>query len=162
MRCPNCDGSNSRVIDSRLTTAEDATRRRRECEDCQYRFTTYERIERRPILIIKKTGAREVFDRDKMLSGMLKALHRRPVTAEQIEAFAARVEHELAQSKQREVPSTIVDREKILSRSAFNSPELGERESFGGGALIPPACDALAEPSSQCLAKSGDSNRAAR
>ncbi len=108
MRCPNCDGSNSRVIDSRLTTAEDATRRRRECEECQYRFTTYERIERRPILIIKKTGAREVFDRDKMLSGMLKALHRRPVTAEQIEAFAARVEHELAQSKQREVPSTII------------------------------------------------------
>ena len=108
MRCPNCDGSNSRVIDSRLTTAEDATRRRRECDDCEYRFTTYERIERRPVLIIKKTGGREVFDRDKMLGGMLKALHRRPVTAEQIEMFAARVEHELAESKQREVPSTVV------------------------------------------------------
>lgn len=106
MRCPRCNSLSSRVVDSRLTPREDATRRRRECEECGNRFTTYERIELAPILVVKKGGDRERFDRDKLRSGLGVALHRRPVPADAVEDFLRSVEHRIAERPGAEVSSS--------------------------------------------------------
>ncbi len=111
MRCPSCAGTDSRVIDSRTTSAEDAIRRRRECEACGGRFTTYERIERVPVLVVKKDGQREAFDRVKLLEGLHKALHRRPVSADRIAGFANDLELRLDDRREREVSTTEIGEE---------------------------------------------------
>ena len=108
MRCLNCDSSNSRVIDSRLTTAENAVRRRRECEDCQYRFTTYERIEESPLRVIKKSGERVRFDRDRVMQGMLRACEKLSVSMKDIEDSVTRVEARCQEEYDREVPSSVI------------------------------------------------------
>jgi len=105
MRCPRCAGADSRVVDSRLTPREDAIRRRRECERCLYRFTSYERVEVPSILVVKKDGVRERFDRDKLRAGIVVALHRRPVAAEAVEEFLRATEARLAESNASEVRS---------------------------------------------------------
>jgi transcriptional repressor NrdR len=79
MRCPFCSDADSKVVDSRPTEEGTAIRRRRECNNCSRRFTTYEKIESLPILVIKKDGRRETFDSDKIMSGLLKACEKRPV-----------------------------------------------------------------------------------
>ena len=102
MRCPNCGCLESRVIDSRQNIDGNNIRRRRECLHCQKRFTTFEVIESVQLVVIKKNGSRELFDRSKLLAGLLKACEKRPVNAEHI---AAEIESELQNSLRQEIPS---------------------------------------------------------
>jgi len=88
MHCPYCGSSSTRVVDSRLTEPGDAIRRRRECEGCSQRFTTYERAEAEPVTVLKRGGRRERFDRQKLLRGLGRAANKRPVTDAQLEALA--------------------------------------------------------------------------
>lgn len=104
MRCPRCAHASDRVVDSRLADQGDAIRRRRVCEACGHRFTTYERMETAPVLVVKKDGKREAFSRDKLLGGMLKALHRRPVAADGVHGFVRALEQRLSEGE-REVTS---------------------------------------------------------
>ena len=106
MRCPACDFLGSRVVDSRGTPGEDAIRRRRECDACEHRFTTYERIDLPPFFVIKKNGERELFERAKFLAGIHVALHRRPVPAGTIDDFVRSVETQIGERSAREVTSS--------------------------------------------------------
>jgi transcriptional repressor NrdR len=103
MRCPFCSSSNSRVIDTR--SAESGIRRRRECEDCSRRFTTYERVAPLRLMVIKQDGRREPFDRDKILRGIQIACAKRPVDTEAIEELVSGIEAELYHRGSREVTS---------------------------------------------------------
>ncbi len=104
MKCPYCDHLENRVVDSRLNKDYTITRRRRMCESCQRRFTTYERLEVTMPMLIKKDGRREAFDRHKVVEGMKKACEKRPVSLEQIEEFADELERELQDLGEREIP----------------------------------------------------------
>lgn len=110
MKCPRCGEDNDRVVDSRAVRDGGAVRRRRECLACGERFTTYEAIETRPLLVIKKDGRRVEYDRAKVVAGIAKACEKRPVPAERIEAMADAVESEIAGSLAREVPSQTIGR----------------------------------------------------
>ncbi|MDD2630573.1 MAG: transcriptional regulator NrdR [Limnochordia bacterium] len=105
MRCPFCGESGSRVVDSRTIQERNAIRRRRECEQCKRRFTTYERREEFPLMVVKKDGRREMFDRNKVLGGIIKALEKRPVSGEQVEHMVDEIERKLYSLGQREVAS---------------------------------------------------------
>ena len=105
MKCPICGYTESKVIDSRPTEENSSIRRRRECLSCQNRFTTYEVVESVPLVVIKKDNTREVFDRSKLLAGIMKSCYKCPVTTEQIEALASEIELELQNSLKREVSS---------------------------------------------------------
>lgn len=105
MKCPVCGYTESKVIDSRPTEEGASIRRRRECLSCQNRFTTYETIENMPLLVIKKDKTRELFDKRKLLAGIITACHKRPVTMDQMEALASEVEAEIQNSLSREIPS---------------------------------------------------------
>ena len=87
MKCPYCSSQTNKVIDSRLSKDAVSIRRRRECLDCKRRFTTYERVEQAGLLVVKKDGRREEFDRNKILSGMIKACEKRPISINTIEKF---------------------------------------------------------------------------
>ena len=113
MKCPYCGSTNSRVTDSRLTTSEFAIRRRRECQNCRRRFTTYEKIEEIPIVIVKKDGRRENFNREKILAGIKRACEKRAISIDQIEKIVDLIERELRDGSEKEVPSKIVG-EKIM------------------------------------------------
>ena len=102
MKCPNCGFTDSKVIDSRPVEEGNSIRRRRECLSCQKRFTTFEMIESVQILVVKKDGTKELFDRSKMLSGIMKACQKRPVNGEQI---AAEIEAELQNDMVQEISS---------------------------------------------------------
>jgi transcriptional repressor NrdR len=93
------------VVDSRPADDNSSIRRRRECENCQFRFTTYERIEKTPILVVKKNGDREEFDRSKILRGVHRAFEKRPFSAEEQEALVDRVEMKIREEGYREIPS---------------------------------------------------------
>ncbi len=105
MRCPYCGYSESRVIDSRPAEEGATIRRRRECLSCQKRFTTYEIMERLPLVVIKKDGSRQTFDKMKTLNGMLRACEKRPVPIADLQTAADEIEQELQNSLDREVPS---------------------------------------------------------
>ena len=105
MKCPFCGYSESRVIDSRPTDENERIRRRRECLQCKKRFTTYEIIEDLPIIVIKKDKSREVFDRNKLLKGMLRACEKRPVTIQVLEQAIDSIETQLQSTLEREVTS---------------------------------------------------------
>lgn len=105
MRCPSCHNKNTRVLDSRPIEEGDAIRRRRECEECSYRFTTFERIEEMPLIVIKKEGVREAFSREKLIRGLIKACEKRPVSHEQLKQLAIDVERELRSRGSAEVES---------------------------------------------------------
>ena len=115
MKCPFCGFTDSKVIDSR--PAEDGTtiRRRRECLDCQKRFTTYEIIERMPLVVIKRDGSRESFDKVKIINGVIRACEKRPVTMTQIENLAADIELELRGRLESEVKSEVIG-EMVMAR----------------------------------------------
>ncbi len=113
MKCPYCGSLNSRVTDSRLTPSEFAIRRRRECQNCRRRFTTYEKVQEIPIVIVKKDGRREDFNREKILSGIKRACEKRAISMDQIEKIVDLIERELRDSNEKEVPSKIVG-EKIM------------------------------------------------
>lgn len=106
MKCPACGFAESKVLDSRPTDEGGAIRRRRECLSCQKRFTTYERIEVMPIVVVKKDRSREAFDRSKILNGMIRACEKRPVSIAVIERAVADIEATLNNSLQTEVSST--------------------------------------------------------
>lgn len=108
LRCPTCDHPDSKVLETRASA--DGVRRRRQCHECSYRFTTMERIELKLPLVIKKDGAREPFDRDKVVSGLRVACRKRPITAERIEQAARSVEQRLVASANPEVPSDAIGR----------------------------------------------------
>ncbi len=115
MKCPFCGFTDSKVIDSR--PAEDSTtiRRRRECLECQKRFTTYEIIERMPLVVIKRDGSRESFDKVKIINGVIRACEKRPVTMTQIENLAAEIELELRGRLESEVKSELIG-EMVMAR----------------------------------------------
>lgn len=105
MKCPYCGCEDSKVVDSRSTDEGERIRRRRECFDCLRRFTTYEIVETTPIMIIKRDNSRELFDREKLTNGILRACEKRPVSLSQIEDVIDKVESRLYSSMEREVPS---------------------------------------------------------
>ncbi len=113
MRCPYCGQQDSKVIDSRPTEDGEAIRRRRECSKCEGRFTTYEKIETLPIMIIKKDKTRELFDRDKLIRGITRACEKRPVASEQIDAIADNIEASIQNSLEREVTTEQIG-EKVM------------------------------------------------
>ncbi|GMA47046.1 transcriptional regulator NrdR [Tetragenococcus muriaticus] len=106
MHCPKCHHHNSRVIDSRQTDDGRAIRRRRECENCGHRFTTFERIEEAPLLVIKKNGAREEFNREKILRGLIRSAEKRPVAMEQMEQIVDHIESRIRELGENEISST--------------------------------------------------------
>ena len=108
MRCPFCKKDQIKVLDTREVKNGWETRRRRECLHCGARFTTYERIEERPLLVVKKNGEREPYDREKIVKGLLKACEKRPVSAQEIETAADAVETRLFESGNREVRSLTI------------------------------------------------------
>ena len=108
MKCPFCSSENTRVIDSRPADDNNSIRRRRLCDDCGKRFTTYEIVETVPLMVIKKDRSREVFDRQKLLNGMLRACEKRPVSYEQLDAAVSRIEQVLLNSYDREVTSVYI------------------------------------------------------
>lgn len=114
MKCPFCSHVESKVIDSRVSTAADVTRRRRECEKCGRRFTTYERVEEVLPLVVKRDGRREMFDRQKVLAGMRRACEKRPISLEQIESAVDQIERDLIDSGDKEVVSTAVG-ERVMN-----------------------------------------------
>lgn len=105
MRCPYCGFSESKVIDSRPTDESNSIRRRRECLSCGKRFTTYETVESVPLVVVKKDGSRQSFDRSKILGGLIKACEKRPVPLETLEKAVTDIEQKLLGSMEREVPS---------------------------------------------------------
>ena len=108
MKCPFCGHIEDKVIDSRSSNEDKSVRRRRECMKCKRRFTTYEYIEEIPLMVIKKDGRREAFDRNKIISGILKACEKRPVSMEKVEAVVDKVEKELQKSFDKEVKAQVV------------------------------------------------------
>ncbi|WP_333859074.1 transcriptional regulator NrdR [Clostridium sp.] len=106
MKCPYCGYGESRVVDSRATEDKMAIRRRRECLKCNKRYTTYEKIENVPLLVIKKNMSREYFDRTKILNGLMKACQKRPVSRKQIEEIADEVEKKISSSVLTEINSS--------------------------------------------------------
>ena len=124
MRCPHCSHSDNRVLDSRLTDEERSIRRRRECANCEKRFTTYERFEETVLMVVKKDGRREKFDRKKIFHGLLRACEKRPLTGEQIEGLTSSLEASLRQKNRNEITVTeigerILEQLKILDEVAY-------------------------------------------
>ena len=113
MKCPFCGNRDTKVIDSRPGKIEFEIRRRRECLQCIRRFTTYERLEQLPVMIVKKDGRREEFNREKILSGIMKACEKRAISMDQIEALVDEIELGLREGNDREIPSKVVG-EKII------------------------------------------------
>ena len=108
MKCPYCGYTESKVVDSRPTDENERIRRRRECLKCEKRFTTYEIVEMVPVVVLKKNGMQEPFDREKLLRGMLRACEKRPVSVEQRERLVDDIETELQNGMEREVSSSTI------------------------------------------------------
>ena len=115
MKCPFCGYSESKVIDSRPADENASIRRRRECLSCAKRFTTYETVESLPMVVIKKDGSRQSFDRQKVLRGMIRACEKRPVALAELERIADEIEQELQNSMEREIRTEDVG-EKVMDR----------------------------------------------
>ena len=110
MKCPFCKADDDRVVDSRASADGFAIRRRRECLSCSRRYTTYERIEESPIRVVKKDGSREPFERRKVLAGLMKACEKRPVSIDALDEIVSRIEHQVTDQFDREVPSKFLGR----------------------------------------------------
>ena len=115
MKCPYCGFCESKVVDSRPTDEEAAIRRRRECEKCSKRFTTYEKIEQVPLIIVKKDGRRELYQRSKIMNGILRACGKRPISISQIEAVVDTIEKELYNLMEKEIDSKKIG-ELVMNR----------------------------------------------
>ena len=115
MKCPFCGATEDKVIDSREGTDGGSIRRRRECLKCQRRYTTYERLEESPLLVVKRDGRRESFDRKKILNGVLKACEKRPIPMEKIEALVDDLERSVGQGFEKEVSSVEIG-ERVMQR----------------------------------------------
>ena len=124
MKCPACQNNNTRVVDSRPVDEYRSIRRRRECERCNYRFTTFEKVEETPLVVVKKEGTREEFTREKILRGLIKACEKRPVSLKQLEDLTADVEMELrsqgvSEIKSEEVGEMVMDRLAKIDEVAY-------------------------------------------
>lgn len=124
MRCSQCQSEDTKVVESRDVAGGVAIRRRRECLDCHFRFTTYERIEQPQVIVVKNDGNRELFSREKLLSGLRKACDKTPVTSAQLELLVEDVEKQLYMRNEPEVPSRIIgdivmDRLAALNEVAY-------------------------------------------
>ncbi|QKS72020.1 transcriptional regulator NrdR [Paenalkalicoccus suaedae] len=108
MKCPQCQHNGTKVLDSRPSDEGRAIRRRRECESCGYRYTTFERVEKTPLIVVKKDGNREEFSREKLLRGLVRACEKRPVPAERLEKLSEDVEKEMRNRGTTEVSSNDV------------------------------------------------------
>ncbi len=106
MRCPKCGDVDSKVLDSRVSEDGRAIRRRRECYSCRYRFTTYEKVEEIPIMVVKKNNERQAFNRDKILKGILRACEKRPIPIEKIEEVVNKIEQKIRNSMVKEIKSS--------------------------------------------------------
>ncbi len=115
MKCPYCGHPESKVIDSRPADENASIRRRRECLSCAKRFTTYETVESLPMVVIKKDGSRQSFDRQKVLRGMIRACEKRPVALAELERIADEIEQELQNSMEREIRTEAIG-EKVMER----------------------------------------------
>lgn len=118
MRCPACGHDEDKVVDSRSTKENSAVRRRRECTACGHRFTTYEYVEHRPVMVVKKDGRREHYSRDKIINGLLRACEKRPVSAETLEALVDGVEKAVSGRVRDEIPTQELGNE-VMSRLAL-------------------------------------------
>jgi len=143
MRCPECDATENRVVDTRASRGGRAVRRRRECTVCGARFTTYEYVEERPIQVLKRSGAVEEFDRGKLLDSLRVACAKRPVSASEMERVVDEIEDELSKDAGLEVPSIrlgamVMDRLRPIDRVAYvrfasvyrNFQDAGEFQEF--------------------------------
>lgn len=124
MRCPFCGFLEDKVVDSRESKDGDSIRRRRECLDCGRRFTSYERIDEIPYMVVKKDGRREVFERNKIMSGLLRACEKRPISASQLESIVDLVEKNVQEAPDREISTSevgkiIMERLKTLDKVAY-------------------------------------------
>jgi transcriptional repressor NrdR len=124
LKCPFCGYSESKVVDSRPTEEGGSIRRRRECLKCAKRFTTYETIESLPLLVVKKDGARQSFDRSKLLNSLLRACDKRSVTLKQLEELVTDIEQHLLNSLEREIPSSklgdyVMERLRAIDEVAY-------------------------------------------
>lgn len=124
MKCPFCNFADTKVIDSRAQDDNSVIRRRRVCEKCGKRFTTYERVDMIPITVIKRDGTREIFDKAKLQNGIMKSCNKRPITAQQIQKLVDDIENTLAGSGEREVESKqlgnmVIERLKDLDEVAY-------------------------------------------
>ena len=115
MRCPFCGYSESKVIDSRPADEGASIRRRRECLSCSKRFTTYETVESLPMVVVKKDGSRQSFDRRKVLGGMIRACEKRPVPLAELEKIASEIEQDLQNSMEREISTEAIG-ERVMDR----------------------------------------------
>ena len=124
MKCPFCGFANDKVVDSRESKEADSIRRRRECLKCEKRFTTYERIDEIPYMVVKKDGRREKFDRQKVLNGLLRACEKRPVSPAALERVADEIEQMVQEAPEREIPTgklgeKVMDRLRELDKVAY-------------------------------------------
>ncbi|GAB3803985.1 transcriptional regulator NrdR [Virgibacillus kimchii] len=124
MRCSNCHNKSTKVLDSRPIEEGQAIRRRRECEECGFRFTTFERVEEVPLIVVKKDGARQEFSREKLVRGLIRACEKRPVPLDKIEEIALDTEKELrnrgnAEVDSKEVGEIVMDRLSSVDEVAY-------------------------------------------
>jgi transcriptional repressor NrdR len=124
MKCPYCSDENTRVIDSRPADDNTAIRRRRQCDVCGKRFTTYEKVEAIPLMVIKKDRTREPYDREKLMQGIIRSCHKRPVSMDRIENCVNEIESEIYNMETREIDSTdigsiVMDKIKDLDGVAY-------------------------------------------
>lgn len=108
VKCPYCENIDTKVIDSRPTEEGHAIRRRRECDNCKKRFTTYEKVEEIPMMVIKKDGSREVFDRNKVMNGIIKACEKRPVSIKDMDRIVDEIEKGLSNMMEKEIESRVI------------------------------------------------------
>ena len=124
MKCPYCANPDTKVVDSRLTDSDDSVRRRRECEKCGKRFTTYERVETKPIAVIKKDNTREPFDRNKIMSGLIRACIKRDISAGTLNLLVDDIEHEIlnlpgSEIRSRDLGNLVLIRLRDLDKVAY-------------------------------------------
>ncbi|MBA9025847.1 MULTISPECIES: transcriptional regulator NrdR [Bacillaceae] len=117
MKCPSCQYNGTRVLDSRPVDESRSIRRRRECEKCSYRFTTFEKVEETPLIVVKKDGTREEFSPDKILRGLIRACEKRPVPLKELEDITSTIEKELRNEAASEVKSDLVG-EMVMNKLA--------------------------------------------
>ncbi|MCI9047317.1 MAG: transcriptional repressor NrdR [Hungatella sp.] len=115
MKCPYCNEDETKVIDSRPADDNCSIRRRRQCEKCGRRFTTYEKLETMPLMVIKKDNSRETYDRSKIESGVIRSCHKRPVSTQQIDSMIDEIENQIFNLEEREVSTTMIG-EMVMER----------------------------------------------
>lgn len=108
MKCPFCNAADTKVIDSRPVEDNSSIRRRRQCETCGKRFTTYEKLETLPLMVIKKGDTREAYDRSKLEAGIIRSCHKRQVSPQQIAALIDEIENQIFNREEREIPSSVI------------------------------------------------------